>query len=171
MGGAIGGILFTGGTVLSTAASVLEAEKAQDQYYEAMAATAEAQAKQMEETAARNAQYTFENAGYQNSALMRNYSSLLGQQKTALAASGLSSSSATAQMILKNSRLNALMDQEMLNDNMDRSISEMNTTASLQAMQQRTQAQQYRRANSSRPSVWLQMGSALGNLFSGMSRY
>lgn len=171
MGGAIGGILFTGGTVLSTAVSVLEAEKAQDQYYEAMAATAEAQAKQMEETAARNAQYTFENAGYQNSALMRNYSSLLGQQKTALAASGLSSSSATAQMILKNSRLNALMDQEMLNDNMDRSISEMNTTASLQAMQQRTQAQQYRRTNSSRPSVWLQMGSALGNLFSGMSRY
>ncbi len=171
MGGAIGGWLFTGGTVLSTAASLIEADKAQDQYYESMAATAEAQAKQLEETARRNTQYAFEDAGYQNSELMRNYASLLGQQKTALAASGLSSTSATAQMILKNSRLNALMDQEMLNDNIQRSVSEMNTTASLQAMQQRTQAQQYRNTNNSRTSLWLRMGSTLGNLFSGMNRY
>lgn len=171
MGGAIGGLLFTGGTVLSTAASLLQADKAQEEYYQAMAATAEEQARQIQQTAQRNAQYAFEDAGYQNSALMRNYSSLLGQQKTVLAASGLTSSSATAQMILKNSRLNALMDQEMLNDNMDRSISETMTASSLQAMQQRTQAQQYRKMGSSRGSLWTQMGSALGGLFSGMKRY
>ena len=70
-------------------------------------------------------------------------------------------------MILKNSRLNALMDQEMLNDNLQRASYENNTTAALQAMQQRTQAQQYRRANRLRPSLWSQMGNVFGGLFRG----
>ena len=92
-------------------------------------------------------------------------------QKTALAASGLGSASATAQMILKNSRLNALLDQELLNENMERAMYENNTSASLQAQQYRTQAQQYRRANRLRPSLWSQMGSALGGLFSYKGGY
>ncbi len=167
MGGAIGGVLFSGGTILSTAAALLGKDKAEKDYYQSMAATADAQAKQLEETARRNATYIFEDAGYQNSQLMRSYAALQGQQKTALAASGLTRSSATAQMILKNSRLNALLDQEMLNENMERALYENNTTAGLQAQQYRTQAQQYRRANRLRPSLWSQMGSALGGLFSG----
>ena len=167
MGGAIGGVLFTGGTILSTAASLLGKDAAEEDYYQSMAATAEAQAQQTQANAARNAQYIFEDAVYQNNELLRDYSSLLGQQKTALAAGGLTSSSATTQMILKNSRLNALMDQEMLNDNLQRASYENNTTAALQAMQQRTHAQQYRRANRLRPSLWSQMGNVLGGLFRG----
>ena len=171
MGGAIGGVLFTGGTILSTAASLLGKDAAENDYYQSVAATAEAQARQTEETARRNAEYIFEDAAYQNSQLIRNYSSVLGQQKTALAASGLGASSVTAKMILKNSRLNALLDQEMLNDNMDRAVYENNTSAALEAMQYRTQAQQYRRANRLRPSLWTQVGSALGGLFSSGRSY
>ncbi len=171
MGGAIGGVLFTGGTILSTAASLLGSDKAENDYYQSMAATAEAQARQTEETARRNSEYIFEDAAYQNTQLMRDYASLQGQQKTALAASGLGSASATAQMILKNSRLNALLDQELLNENMERAMYENTPSASLQAQQYRTQAQQYRRANRLRPSLWSQMGSALGGLFSYKGGY
>ena len=46
-----------------------------------MAATAEAQAQQTQANAARNAQYIFEDAAYQNNELLRDYSSLLGQQE------------------------------------------------------------------------------------------
>lgn len=165
MGGAIGGVLFAGGTLLSTAAGLLEKDKAEEEYYQSMAAAAEAQARLTEQNAIRNAKYIFEDAVYQNGELMRSYASLLGRQKTALAASGLTSSSATAQMILKNSRLNAMLDQEMLNDNMARAEYETHTAAALQTMQQRTQARQYRRANRLRPSLWSQMGGVLGGLF------
>lgn len=154
-----------GGTLLSTASALLGKDSAEKDYYRSMAATAEAQAKQSEENARRNAEYIFQDAAYQNTELARNYSTLLGQQKTALAASGLGGGSATAQMILKNSRLNALMDQEMLAENMNRSIYESNTQASLEAMQYRTQAQQYRRARRLRPSIWSQLGGTFGGLF------
>ncbi len=171
MGGAIGGVLFAGGSILSTAAALLGKDEAENDYYQSMAATAEENARQIEQTARRNAQYIFEDAAYQNSQLMRDYSALEGRQKTALAASGLTSSSATAQMILKNSRLNALLDQEMLNDNLERAVYENNTSSSLQALQYRNQAQQYRQANSLRTRWWSQMGSALGGLFSSKNGY
>ena len=71
MGGAIGGVLFTGGTILSTAASLLGKDAAEEDYYQSMAATAEAQAQQTQANAARNAQYIFEDAAYQNNELLR----------------------------------------------------------------------------------------------------
>ena len=51
MGGAIGGVLFTGGTILSTAASLLGKDAAEEDYYQSMAATAEAQAQQTQANA------------------------------------------------------------------------------------------------------------------------
>lgn len=161
----MGGALYVGGALLSTAASLLGEDSKEKDYYKSMAKVAEEQAKQTEENARRNAEYVFQDAAYQNTELARSYSTLLGQQKTALAASGLGSGSATAQMILKNSRLNAMMDQEMLAENMNRSIYESNTQASLEAMQYRAQAQQYRRANRLRSSIWSKMGTTLGGMF------
>lgn len=165
MGGALGGALIFGGTAVSTAASLLGSDKAEKEYYRSLAATAEEQARQTEANARRNAEYIFEDAAYQNQQLAREYNSLLGQQKTALAASGLGAGSATAQMILKNSRLNAQLDQELLVQNMNRSLYENNTQASLQAQQYRTQASQYNRARRNRTSLWARMGTALGGLF------
>ncbi len=167
MGGAIGGALFLGGGLLSTAASLLGEDAAEKNYYRSLAATAEEQARQTEENARRNAQYIFEDAAYQNTQLARDYSNLLGRQKTALAASGLGSGSATAQLILKNSRLNAQMDQEMLMQNMNRSLYETDTQASLEAMQYRTQAKQYEQTRRTRPGVWSRLGKAVGGFFGG----
>lgn len=156
-----------GGGLLSTAASLLGEDAAEKNYYRSLAATAEEQARQTEENARRNAQYIFEEAAYQNTQLARDYSSLLGRQKTALAASGLGSGSATAQLILKNSRLNAQMDQEMLMQNMNRSLYETDTQASLEALQYRTQAKQYEQARRTRTSVWSRLGKAVGGFFGG----
>lgn len=166
MGGALGGALFLGGNVLSSAASVFGSDAAEKAYYRSMAATAEAQARQVEENARRNTNYLFQNAAYQNSQLGSDYANLLGQQKTSLAGNGLNLQSATAKLILKNSRLNAQMDQEMLADNTNRSIYEMQTQADLEAQQYRTQAQQYRDLKKNRYlKLWGRLGSAMSGLF------
>ena len=164
MGGALGTVLFAGERVLSTAASLLGKDNDEEEYYEEMARIADEQAKQMQENAKRNAEYIFQDAAYQNTQLSRDYAQLLGQQKTALAASGLGKSSVTAQKILKNSRLNVLLDQELLNENMKRSLYEHNTTSSLQVQQYQTQSEQYRTAASlQKKNFW----NRLGNTISG----
>lgn len=163
MGGALGNVLFKGGSVLSTAASLLGGADQEKDYYRSLAKVAEDQAKQTEENAKKNSEYIFEDAGYQNSELSRNYSSLLGAQKTSLAANGLGLQSATVQKILKNSRLNALLDQETLAQNMARSLEQTNTQAALEAWQYRTEAQQYRTAaKRSRWNLLAKMGSLIG---------
>lgn len=161
----MGGTLLLGGTVLSTAASLLNSDSREKDYYKSLATSADKQAAVTQETARRNASYIFEDAAYENTQLSRQYSALLGKQKTALAASGLGSGSATAQMILKNSRLNALLDQEMLSANMNRSIYETNTQAALQAQQYHSQAQQYREANRRRGSMLNRVGWAFNQVF------
>ncbi len=164
MGGAIGGLLFTGGSVLSTAASLLGEDAAERKYYRSMAKAANEQAKQIEETARRNTEYIFQDAAAQNTELARNYEALLGQQKTVLAANGLGSQSATVQLILKNSRLQAQLDQEMLEQNMNREIYETNTQASLEALQYRSQAKQYERARRNRSGFLARFGTAVSSL-------
>lgn len=166
MGGAIGGVLGVGGTVLSTAASLLENDSAERAYYRSMAKMAEEQARQIEENARRNATYIMQEAGYQNKQLAEDYNSLIGNQKTMLAANGVTGQSATAQLILKNSRLNAQLDQEMLAQNLNRSISETTTSAALQAQQQRNQAKQYRRA-ANKIDWWGHLGNTMMHLFGG----
>lgn len=163
MGGSFARKLFKGGSVLSTAASLLGGYDQEKEYYRSLAKVADEQAKQIEQNAQRNSEYIFQEAGYQNSELSRRYSGLLGRQKTALAASGLGGASATAQRILKNSRLNALMDQEMLEQNMNRSLKETQTQAALQAWQYRTEARQYRKAvKGLRTGLWSKMAQWIG---------
>ena len=164
MGGAVGGVLGVGGTVLSTAASLLGEDKAEKKYYRSMAKAAEEQARQIEQVARQNATYIFENAASQNSQLGRDYANLFGQQKASLAANGLDSQSATAQLILKNSRLNAQLDQEMLERNMNQEIHQTRTQASLEAAQYRTQAKQYKQIRRMRPSLFSKIGTAFSNL-------
>lgn len=163
MGGVIGSFV-TGGNIVSTAASLLGSDAAEKNYYRSMAATAEAQAKQIEEAAQRNTQYIFEQAASQHHALRNNYEALLGQQKTALAASGINGQSATAQLILKNSRLNAQLDQDTLIENMNREIYENNTQASLEAQQYRTQAKQYKKLRRQRVGLLAKIGPAFGSM-------
>ena len=129
MGGAIGNVLTMGGSVVSTAASLLGNDTKEKKYYRSLAKTAEEQARQVEENARRNALYMMQEAGYESKQLSDSYRDLVGTQKTSLAASGLTGQSATAQLILKNSRLNAALDQERLAANLNRSIYENDTYA------------------------------------------
>ena len=163
MGGVVEALSFDG-MVMSTAASLLGKDRAERDYYRSMASAAEEQAQQIETAAKRNVEYIAQDTAYQSRQLTKNYASLLGEQKTAFAANGLGSNSATAQLILKNSRLNAQFDEEMLVQNMQRSIYETNTQAALQAQQYRNQAKQYEKARRTRAGFWDKLGSA----FSGM---
>ncbi len=168
MGGVAGGLISLGGAVISSAASALGADRAERDYYRSMAATAEAQAKQVEETTARNIEYTAQDAAYQSRQLAQDASQLLGQQKTRLASNGVGHNSATAQLILKNSRLNAQLDQEMLASNLQRSIYEISTQGNAQAAQYRQQAKQYKKASRTRGSLWAQAGSMLSGFVGGL---
>ena len=171
MGGVAGGLISLGGSVISSAAAALGADRAERNYYRSMAAAAEAQAKQTEEITARNIEYTAQQAAYESRQLAQNAAQLLGQQKTALAAGGVGHNSATAQLILKNSRLNAQLDQEMLVSNLQRSIYETNAQGSLQAAQYRQQAKQYEKARRTRNSLWSQAGTLVSGFMSNLSNF
>ena len=136
-----------------------------------MAAAAEEQAKQTEEAARRNAEYMVQNAAYQSRQLAQEYAGLLGQQKTVLAANGLGHNSATAQLILKNSRLNAQLDQDMLASNLQRGLYENNTQAALQAEQYRKQAKQYERARRTRSGVWGKLCSTVSSFLDNIGSW
>ncbi|MBR3632124.1 MAG: hypothetical protein IKN49_03560 [Elusimicrobiaceae bacterium] len=166
MGGAIGNVLTMGGSVVSTAASLLGNDTKEKKYYRSLAKTAEEQARQVEENARRNALYMMQEAGYESKQLSDSYRDLVGTQKTSLAASGLTGQSATAQLILKNSRLNAALDQERLAANLNRSIYENDTYAGLEAQQYRAQAKQYRQATKNKWSWWSKVGTAVSGFFS-----
>ncbi|MBR2864678.1 MAG: hypothetical protein IKC13_00145 [Elusimicrobiaceae bacterium] len=168
MGGAIGTTLFKGGKMLSTAASLLGGHDQEQDYYRSLAYTAEAQAAQIAENARRNGQYLWENAAYENNALLRDYTALAGRQKTALAANGIGAGSATAQKILQTSRLYAQLDQKMLAENLNRALYENDTQARLQAQQYRTQSSQYRTiAKRKSLGFWSQLGDTLGRWIRG----
>lgn len=163
----MGGIVSAAGSVISTAAGLLGQNSAESKYYKEMANAADKQARQVEENAARQAEYLFRSASYDNKQTRGQYNSTLAAQKTALAASGLGSS-ATAQTILRNSRLNALLDEESQRYNLNASVYENNVSASQQASVLRDQAAQYRRARKSSNSFWsnlLQVGGAVGSAF------
>lgn len=162
MGAAVG--LGLGASALSSF-SDWKKDKAEDKYYKKMAEAANLQAAQVEGNAKRQGDYMFMDAAQQNSRLSTDYATLLGQQKTALAASGLGSGSATAQTILKNSRLNALMDQEALQYNINNALYENNTSAALEALNLRLQGQQYDRVRKGRGTAFSRItGTALGLL-------
>ena len=168
MGGAVGGVLLGGAQVVSTAASLLGSDSAEQKYYRSLAATAEAQARQAEQNAQRYAAYVQEEAGQQSSQAAQTYLEQVGSQQAAFAANGISNRSATAQLILKNSRLNARMDQELIAQNMQRTIYENDQAAFLEAQQYRTQAQQYRSvADKNRLSWWGRVSSTVGNWLLG----
>ena len=167
MGGAlVGKGLIGGGKILSTAAVLLGNNSGENKYYRSLAALANAQAAEIEAAAKRNTEYIYQDSTYQNSRLAQNYAQLLGEQKATLAANGLNGHSETAQRILKNSRLNAQLDQELLQQNMDREIYETNTQAAFEATQQRVQAAQYEsaRRTANRNRLWSRISAVASNL-------
>ncbi len=164
MGGAIGTSLAVGGHTISTAASILGSSAAERRYYRSLADIAQKQAEQIEAVAKRNTTYLFEEAVHQNKQLSQEYMQAVGAQKASLAANGLGNNSETVQRILKNSRLNAQMDQELLQQNMQRAIFETNMQAQQEAQQYRTQADQYNRIRRDKTGLFSRITSLVNGI-------
>lgn len=155
----MGGIVSAAGSIVSTAAGMLGVKSAESNYYKDMAYAADEQARLVEENNRRQTEYLFRSASYDNKQTRMQYNSTLAAQKTALAASGLGSSS-TAQTILRNSRLNALLDEETQRYNLNASVYERGVAASQEAGVLRNQASQYRRARKNSSSWWRNLWDA-----------
>lgn len=161
----MGGVASFASTALSTAGELLGSHSADSNYYKKMAQSADRQASLLEQNAQRQAEYLFKSASLENKRLYQQYAQTLGEQKTALAASGLGAGSATTQTILRNSRLNALMDEETQRYNVNAAIYENNTAASQQAWALRDEASQYRKMRKNRTSLWGNMSAYAARVF------
>lgn len=161
----MGGIFETGGRLVSSAASLLGDRKAETDYYDSLARDADRQAQYAAEASRRQAAYLFKSAAERNKEIYENYRQTAGEQKTALAASGLTSRSATVQTMLKNSRFNALLDEEALQESLDDALYENDIAAAERIYNLNETASQYRRASKNRGSFW-KLGSNVLALFS-----
>lgn len=161
----MGGIASFAQTALSTAGELLGNHSADSNYYKKMAQAADRQAAIVQDNARRQAEYLFKSASLENKRLNQQYAQTLGEQKTALAASGLGAGSATTQSILRNSRLNALMDEEAQRYNLNAAIYENNTVAAQQAWTLRDEASQYRRMRKNRTSLWGNLNTFASRVF------
>lgn len=161
----MGGVFRAGGKIISSAASLLGDRKSDMDYYEDLARDADRQAQYTAEAAQRQGEYLFKSAAERGQELYDSYRQTLGQQKTTLAASGLTSNSATVQTLLKNSRFNALLDQEALEESFQDALYENNVTAAERIYNLSQTASQYRSAAKNRGSFW-KLGNNILNLFS-----
>lgn len=160
----MGGLFQAGGRLVSSAASMLGDRKAETDYYDSLARDAERQAQYSAQAARRQATYLFKSAAERSKEMYENYRQTAGEQKTALAASGLTSRSATVQTLLKNSRFNALLDEETLQDSLHDALYENDAAAAERIYNLNETASQYRRASKNRGSFW-KLGSNLLALF------
>lgn len=161
----MGGVLKAGGKVVSTAASLLGDRKSEVDYYDSLARDADRQANYTAAAAQRQAEYLFKSASERSRELYANYRQTTGTQKASLAASGLTSSSATVQTLLKNSRFNALLDQEALQESLQDALYENDLAAAERIYSLTQTASQYRSAAQNRGSWW-KLGNNILSLFS-----
>ena len=161
----MGGIFKAGGEFVSSAASMLGNRKSEMDYYEDLARDADRQAQYTAAAAQRQAQYLFKSAAERGQELYENYRQTVGTQKASLASSGLTSRSVTAQTILKNSRFNALLDQEALQESLADALYENDIAAAERIYNLTQTASQYRSAAKNRGSFW-KLGNNILSLFS-----
>ncbi len=160
----MGGIIKTGGSWVSGAASLLGDRKNEVDYYDALARDADRQAQYTAAAAQRQATYLFKSAAERSRELYQNYRQTQGSQKTEMADSGLTGQSATVQTVLKNSRLQSLLDQEALKDSLQDALYENNLSAAERIYALTETASQYRSTAKNRGSLW-KLGSHILDLF------
>ena len=160
----MGGIVKKGGEFVSSAASLLGDRKSEMVYYNALARDADRQAQYASAAADRQATYLFKSAAERGRELYENYRQSAAEQKTALAASGLTSRSATVQNLMQSSQFNALMDQRSLRQSLQDSLYENKVSAAERIYALSQTASQYRSAAKNRGSFW-KLGSNILSLF------
>ena len=160
----MGGIVKKGGEFVSSAASLLGDRKSEMDYYNALARDADRQAQYASAADDRQATYLFKSAAERGRELYENYRQTAAEQKTALAASGLTSRSATVQNLMQSSQFNALMDQRSLRQSLQDSLYENKVSVAERIYALSQTASQYRSAAKNRGSFW-KLGSNILSLF------
>ena len=160
----MGGVIKQAGSVVSSAVSVFGNRKAEKDYYKALARDANRQAEYVAAAGKRQAEYLFKSAAERSRDQYENYRQTLGNQQAALAFSGLNASSATVQTLLKNSRLNALLDEQALNTSLTDSLreNEIETNEKIRSLTET--ANQYKRA-AKRSGAWWKWSNQLLSIF------
>jgi hypothetical protein len=154
----MGGIIKNTGQKASTALRLLGGQKSEADYYNSLASDADYQASYTWQATQRQNNYLLKSAAERSREIYKNYRQTLSSQKTALAASGRVGNSATEQAILKNSRLQALLDEEAVRSSLQDSIAENNLSAAERVRGLAESAAQYRKVAKDRTSLWT-MGS------------
>ena len=150
----MGGIIKTTGQKASTALSLLGGQKSEADYYNSLAADADYQAGYTRRANERQNRYLLKSAASRSKEIYETYRQTLASQKTALAAAGRGSASATEQAILKNSRLQALLDEEYVRSSFQDQLIENNLAAAERVRGLSITAEQYRKVAKEKTSLW-----------------
>ena len=161
----MGGVLEIGGKGLASSLNVWKQQKSTEAYYRRLAASQDAQALAVEEDAQRQNGYLLQSAREKAQAVYNNYRQTVANQQVRFAQVGLHSDSATVQQMLKNSRFQALLDAQGIQENLQTNVLENNLAAAQQVRALKESAQAYRRAARKGMPGW-KWGTSLLGLFS-----
>ena len=156
----MGGGLSSTGQRVSSALNLFGEQKGQSAYYRTLAQDADRQTAYAQKAAQRQAIYLLKSASERSQELAASYRQMRSRQKTALAASGLTGDSTAMQQILKSSRLQAVFDQENLQESFLDAQAENEISAAERIRNLQETASQYRRTAASFSSGW-KLGSNL----------
>lgn len=161
----MGGITGNLGKKIISSLEELEKQKSTAAYYRRVAEDKEYQAAYAAAAAQRENGYLLQSAREKAQGIYQNYRQTAAAQRAGLAAAGLRQDSATVQQLLKNSRFQALLDEQTIQNNLQVNLYENNLNVAEQIRALQDSAQEYRHKASKNRSGW-RLGFSLLNLFS-----
>ena len=150
MGGVVGNV----GTGIASSLKELDKQKSTASYYRRLAADKEYQAAYEAAAAQRQNGYLLQSAHEKSQEIYQKYRQQAAAQRSGLAAAGLRADSSTVQYLLKNSRFQALLDEEDTKQDVQTRIYENNLAAAEKIRSLRDSAKDYRRTASKSRSGW-----------------
>lgn len=150
----MGGIVMGVGGKVSSALQMFGSQKSARDYYRTLASDADYQAAYAADATRRQGTYLFKSAAERSRDVYAAYRQTAAAQKSALAAAGLTSNSATVQSILKNTRLNSLLDERTIQDNLRDALYENEVSAAEKIRGLNITAGQYRRMAKNSFNAW-----------------
>lgn len=161
----MGGIVGNLGKGILSSLQQLDKQKSTAAYYRRLAADKEYQAAYAAVTAQRQDGYLLQSAREKIREIYQNYRQAAAEQRAGLAAAGLRRDSVTVQQLLKNSRFQALLDEQTVQNDLQTNMYENNLAAAEQIRALKNSAQEYRRSAHKSRSGWT-LGISLMDLFS-----
>jgi len=145
----MGGTIVSAGLAAAAIGQQHEKEKQQNAYYRRLAQAADEQANEVAVQTEKQNQYLLSSAAEKAHAVYQNYQQHLGAQKASLASAGLNAHSVTVQNLLKNSRLQALLNTRQIAQDMQEQIQDNTEQGALRVRKLRESARNYRSSQGS----------------------